>query len=124
VNRKIVLAALLLVTLGTISARSPVVPQGVASGMFAVSPTLTLAYCEANYIAGQTNYCPLGNGQIYFCLSTSTCSATAGWVQIGGAPAAGVTGVTVNGVPVVLTSAGVAPITVPTKAVIPNGVLQ
>jgi hypothetical protein len=76
---------LLLAILGFQSIHaSPIVQTGgLASGMFGVAPTYSLATCEANYLVGLTTYCPTGTGQLYYCLSTSACSTAAGWVQIG-----------------------------------------
>ena len=61
--------------------------QGLASGMYAVSPSFTLANCETGAIAGYTMFCPIGTGQYYYCLSTTTTcgTSTAGWVLITGA---------------------------------------
>ena len=69
--------------------------QGLASGMYAVSPSFTLANCETGAIAGYTMFCPIGTGQYYYCLSTTTTcgTSTAGWVLISGtAGPAGPTG--------------------------------
>ncbi len=71
--------------------------QGLASGMYAVSPSFTLANCETGAIAGYTMFCPIGTGQYYYCLSTTTTcgTSTAGWVLISGtAGPAGPTGST------------------------------
>ena len=82
---------LLLAILSFSGARAMPVVQtsGLASNSFGVSPTFALANCETTVVPGFTTFCPIGTGQIYYCLaSTTTCStSTAGWVQVGGAAA-------------------------------------
>jgi hypothetical protein len=91
--KKIIIAALALAIIATVSARPPVVPQNMASGAFAVSPTLLLAQCPSTVAPGAlTTFCPTGDGHIYTCLSTVTTCATAttGWVCVAGPGCSGV----------------------------------
>ena len=83
---------LLLAILSFSGARAMPVVQtsGLASNSFGVSPTFTLANCETTVVPGFTTFCPIGTGQIYYCLASTTTCATAmtGWVLVGGAAAA------------------------------------
>jgi hypothetical protein len=69
----------------------------------------------------------IAGGPAGLCIATDGIFTNAGngalWVKMGGAQAGGITGLTYNGTPVPVTN-GVAAITGPTKAVIPNGSLQ
>jgi hypothetical protein len=93
--------------------------QGMASGVFGVSPGFTLANCTSSYFTGLTTWCPTGTGQLYYCLATSACGTPAGWVLYGGTPTGAVlTGITYNGLAVPVSAAGIAAITGPTKATV------